>query len=234
MASLGSCPPYFGRLGELNRRGPARLAAAPTLPELPVQQVQRLIECGAEVVDVRPVAAYAGGHLSGALSIPLRDVFATWLGWLTDGHRPLVVVRDGEQDVAEIIWAAAKIGVDRLLAGQLAGGVGAWADAGHELTRTAVIGPAEVTRDDLVLDVRQEPEFWAEHLPGSRNIELGDLLGGGPELGSGPVVVMCGHGERASSAASLLERAGQPGVRILAGGPTDWAVATGRHLQAGP
>jgi hydroxyacylglutathione hydrolase len=46
-------------------------------------------------------------------------------------------------------------------------------------------------------------------------------------------VVMCGHGERAAGAASLLERAGHVHLAVLAGGPDDWADATGRPLQTG-
>jgi rhodanese-related sulfurtransferase len=41
---------------------------------------------------------------------------------------------------------------------------------------------------------------------------------------------MCGHGERAATAASILERAGHPGVAVAIGGPEDWAAATGRPL----
>ena len=33
--------------------------------------------------------------------------------------------------------------------------------------------------------------------------------------------------------ASILERAGHTDVRVLAGGPGDWAAATGNPLQAG-
>ena len=69
--------------------------------------------------------------------------------------------------------------------------------------------------------------------PGSRHIELGDPRRRAGAR-AGPVVVMCGHGERAGSAASRLERAGRHGVRILAGGPADWAGATGPRLQTGP
>jgi len=46
---------------------------------------------------------------------------------------------------------------------------------------------------------------------------------------------MCGHGERAATAASVLERAGISDVTILPGGPQDWADAgAGRTLQANP
>jgi rhodanese-related sulfurtransferase len=44
-------------------------------------------------------------------------------------------------------------------------------------------------------------------------------------------VVMCGHGERAATAASLLRRAGHRQVSILCGGPGDWAELTGAALE---
>jgi rhodanese-related sulfurtransferase len=42
---------------------------------------------------------------------------------------------------------------------------------------------------------------------------------------------MCGHGERAASGASMLERAGRIDVAVLPGGPGDWAAATGRATE---
>jgi rhodanese-related sulfurtransferase len=41
---------------------------------------------------------------------------------------------------------------------------------------------------------------------------------------------MCAHGERAATAASILERAGRPGVAVTVGGPDDWAAATHEPL----
>ena len=35
------------------------------------------------------------------------------------------------------------------------------------------------------------------------------------------------------TAASLLQRAGHQGLAVLAGGPQDWAAATGQPLQEG-
>ena len=43
---------------------------------------------------------------------------------------------------------------------------------------------------------------------------------------------MCGHGERAATAASMLERAGHTAVAVLPGGPPEWAEATGRPLAS--
>lgn len=50
------------------------------------------------------------------------------------------------------------------------------------------------------------------------------------DLEPGPMVVMCGHGERAMTGASVLERAGHREVRVLDGGPDDLAAASGRTL----
>jgi hydroxyacylglutathione hydrolase len=44
---------------------------------------------------------------------------------------------------------------------------------------------------------------------------------------------MCGHGERAAGAASLLERSGYRDLAIMVGGPEDWARVTGRGLETG-
>ena len=46
-------------------------------------------------------------------------MFATWLGWLVDPDKPLVIVRDADQDPDEIVWQAIKIGYDHLV-GELA------------------------------------------------------------------------------------------------------------------
>ena len=46
----------------------------------------------------------------------------------------------------------------------------------------------------------------------------------------GPVTMMCGHGERAMTAASILTASGRADVSVLAGGPEDWAKVTGRDL----
>jgi hypothetical protein len=56
------------------------------------------------------------------VSIPLRDQFATWLGWLLPADVPLGFVLAAGQDGAEVAWQAAKIGYE-YLTGQLAGGM---------------------------------------------------------------------------------------------------------------
>jgi glyoxylase-like metal-dependent hydrolase (beta-lactamase superfamily II)/rhodanese-related sulfurtransferase len=226
LASLGTFPPYFLRLAEVNRRGPALPPADNGLAPLTVEQVMRAAE--AEVVDVRPLVNYAAGHVPGSLANTLRPAFATWLGWLVpDPATPLMFVRNDDQDPEEIVWQARKIGYDNLV-GELAGGVASWAAAGQPVATVALLDAAQVD-PARVVDVRQMSEYAGGHLPAARNVELGALPG--VDLPAGPVVTMCGHGERATTAASVLERAGHSHVAVLTAGAEEWAQTTGTGLE---
>ena len=77
-----------------------------------------------------------------------------------------------------------------------------------------------------VLDVRQLNEFDAGHIPGATHIEPSRIA----DVPPGPVAVMCGHGQRAMTAASILQRSGNRAVRVLQDSAQDWAIATGRTL----
>ncbi len=226
--SLGTFPPYFLRLGEINRRGPA-LIEGDALPLLHPGDVTRLRAGGAGLVDVRPLVDFAAAHIPGSVSIPLRPVFATWLGWLLPDRQPLVIVRNHDQDPAEILWQARKIGYDRIV-GELADGLGSWTTAGRPTTSIPLVDAGGLA-GARVLDVRQHSEFVSGHVPGAHHVELGALAAGGVDVPMGPTVVMCGHGERAMGAASLLEGAGHTQVAVLDGGPDQWADATGRSLE---
>jgi len=109
------------------------------------------------------------------------------------------VVREPDQDLADVLWQAAKIGCDTFL-GELAGGMQAWSAAGLPIGSVPL---ADATTDDVrVLDIRQRAEYITGHVPGSLYIEVGDLPGAMDQLADVPTVVMCGHGERAIGAAS--------------------------------
>jgi glyoxylase-like metal-dependent hydrolase (beta-lactamase superfamily II)/rhodanese-related sulfurtransferase len=227
-AGLGSYPAYFAWLSEANRLGPPVISSEPVLAGLTADQVAARIRAGAVVVDVRPVAEMAAGHIPGAISIALRPAFATWLGWLVDPARQIVIVRDIDQPPGDIMWPALAIGYTGII-GELAGGMAAWRVRGRPTATIDQVGPGRV--HGHVLDVRQDNEFAAGHLPHARHIELGALPGRAKDVEDGPVTVMCEHGERAMTAASLLRREGHRAVSVLAAGAGDWARATGRRLE---
>jgi len=105
----------------------------------------------------------------------------------------------------------------------------AWtADGGPQQTIALVTADRIAKRP--VLDVRQSAEYTTGHIADAVHIELGDLVAHTDEAPDG-AVVHCGHGERAMTAASLLQRAGHRDLAVLDGGPGDWSKATGRPLE---
>ena len=225
--SLGTYPPYFSRLREVNRLGPSVFGPEqPKLAQLDAQTVRQRLAAGAAVIDVRPISAFAEAHIPGALSIELRDQFSTWLGWLVDEQRPIIFVIDRDQDRAEVVRQAHKVGYERL-EGELAGGFGGWRSAGFERRQIVLVPPAQAT--GTIVDVRQASEFVAGHVPGALHVELGSVEDAALPLRE-PLTIMCGHGERAMTAASLLAARGHHHLSVLVGGPEDWAANTGTDL----
>jgi len=233
LTGFGTYPPYFLRLRERNRVGPELLGRDwRVLPLLSTDRIREHLAGGGVLVDARPIGAFAAGHIPGAISIALRPQFASWLGWLVDDTRPLVFVLDDDQNRGELARQCRTVGYDHMV-GELAGGMAAWRAASLPEAQLPLVQAEQV--DDhagVVLDVRQTSEVAGGHLPGALAVELGALAGDRQltELPEGPITVMCGHGERAMTGASLLARAGRKDLRVARGGPEEWQRATGQAL----
>ena len=227
LAGLGSFPTYFSRLPEVNRRGPRLYGTLPMLDRVSVAQLRELITDGAALVDVRPIEDFAAGHIPGALSIELRPVFESWLGWLVEPDRTLVFVLADGQERSELVRQCLNIGYEHL-GGELDGGMTAWREADLPEAMIEIVGPDALGPN--VVDVRQRNEYVSGHVPGALHIELGSLSDAAAHIPSEPVTMMCGHGERAMTAASVLTARGRTDVSVLAGAPDDWATTTGRAL----
>jgi hydroxyacylglutathione hydrolase len=228
LAGLGTFPTYFARLPELNRLGPRRYDRLPRLELLTPADVECHLAAGGVVVDARPAEAFAAGHILGSMANTLRPPFASWLGWLVDLDRPVVFVVDADQDRDELVRQCLDVGHEHL-AGELAGGIDAWRASGRPLATIPMVDPAGI--DGSIIDVRQANEYAAGHVPGARHVELGAIPT--VRLPDEPLTVMCGHGERAMTAASLLTARGHASVAVLDGGPDTWSTGTGRALETG-
>lgn len=228
VAGFGTFPSYFGRLPELNRLGPAGYDKIPDLARLSPAEVAQAIANGAQVVDARAMDRFGAGHIPGSLANTLRPVFASWVGWLIDPDQPLMFVLDADQDRQDLVRQCLDVGIENLL-GELDAGIGAWAAEGRPTAHIPVVDADGMAA--TVIDVRQTNEYSASHVPGAISIELGSI----PDtpLPTGAVTVMCGHGERAMTAASLLTARGHTAVSVFDGGPDTWSDATGRDLESG-
>lgn len=213
LSGLGTYPRYFRRLREVNQVGPRIFGV--DLPRLRPLGVEEAAE--ATVVDARPIDRFAQGHIPGSVSIELRDQFGTWLGWLFEPDHPLVFVLDPDQEERELVRQALTVGHERLV-GRI--GLDDWTAAGRPLGTVDLIPAELIPYDTKILDVRQHSEWEEGHVSGAVHIELGELVFGTHQVPPG-VVVHCGHGQRAMTAASLLARAGNPPA----------AVTLGDHLE---
>lgn len=82
-----------------------------------------------------------------------------------------------------------------------------------------------------LLDVREEDEWTAGHVPGATHIPLGQLGARTSELPvDQDIYVICRTGMRSARAAQALNGAGWQSVNV-AGGMRDWAAA-GRPMMS--
>lgn len=94
---------------------------------VPPGDAVRLINDGATVLDLRPAADYAAGHLAGAVNLA-PDAVTDWLTKQRKARqRPLVLVTAPRQSLFGLARALRGQGVEQLYV--LKGGVGGWAQA---------------------------------------------------------------------------------------------------------
>ena len=75
----------------------------------------------------------------------------------------------------------------------------------------------------LLVDVREEMEWLAGHIPGSHFLPLSTLNPAAlPDPAGRQIVLTCRSGQRSLTAAALLQEAGLPAHAHLAGGFLDW------------
>ena len=229
---LGRYPAYYAQMAPINRAGPRVLGRLTLPPPLDAAAFEAAASAGATIVDARDRAAFAAGHIRGALNIELDGTFAGYVGWLVPfASKVILVLPEGSGDAAE---AAAtellRIGYE-WIPGFLDGGMDAWAASGREVATydTTTMDDARDAQADgegrVLLDVRQPIEWQQDGVvPGAERIFVADLPARIAELqGAGaPVTVFCKSGSRAAIAASMLDAAGVDVRVVTEGGAAKW------------
>lgn len=83
-------------------------------------------------------------------------------------------------------------------------------------------------QDAVIVDVREQGEFRAGHIPNARSLPLADLgarLKDLEKFRSKPVLAVCASGNRSAGALKELQKAGIEQVYSLAGGMQAWQQA---------
>jgi hydroxyacylglutathione hydrolase len=224
-------PRYFGEMKRMNREGP-RVLGGLSLPErVGEHRIAPLTAAGALLVDTRPAADFAAGHIPGSLSIPFNKSFLTWAGSLLPYDQDVHLLVDSTQPhlLEQIVWSLTMIGLDRVPGyfGQEA--LALWAAEGRDLEgmdQMSVDDLASKRRGLVVLDVRGRTEWDAGHVAGATLIPLAELPDRIAELPKDqPVAVHCQGGGRSAIAASLLRARGWHSVSNVSGGFGAWMQA---------
>ena len=231
-------PRYFAVMKRVNRSGTAQQARQePTSAGL--AELEDALNKGGSVVDTRPAAKFAAGHVPGTLNIPLGKSFLNWSGAIVPDDTDFWIITEADSDdaVKRIVDDLSKVGLTRVAGVFRADVLRDWKSRRGELETVAQIDPQSLQKRSSngvqIIDVRSPEEWRKGHLPGAIHIPLALLPDRVGELdASVPIVMQCQGGGRSSIATSLLQSQGALNVFNLAGGYDAW-VAQGYEVESG-
>src|SRR6476469_2320955 len=159
-ADQPDAPAYFTYDAILHTRERATLDKNLELVLHPIdlEEVLRMGDQGAQILDVRDAAEYAKGHLAGSINIGLGGQYATWAGTVRDRAKPIVIIAEPGRE-QEAALRLGRIGFDHVL-GYLPNGMAALAERQDLVSPTeragVLIAAEELDSADppLLLDVR--------------------------------------------------------------------------------
>jgi hydroxyacylglutathione hydrolase len=221
-------PTYFARMKVVNRDDPPAVPVLSELAQLDVDALERAIASEAAVLDVRPSADFATGHIPATLSMPRGTSFARWAGTLISYTQDIVLLSDDLERVDRGRHALMLIGLDRVVARGGSELRAAWRRLHGSLQIVPRIDIRDLTSSDgrAVVDVRGSAEWGEAHLPGAEHRYLGALVASMRDVPRDtPVVLYCQGGTRASIGASLLQAQGFTDVATAPGGMGSWEAA---------
>ena len=231
-ADQPDAPPYFTYDAILNTRERATLDKnlEQVLHPIDLDEVLRMGDAGAQILDVRDPAEYAKGHLAGSINIGLGGQYATWAGTVLDRAKPIVIIAEPGRE-QEAALRLGRIGFDHVK-GYLQGGMEALADRPDLVWPTERVSAPMVAEElasadpPLVLDIRNPREWATKHIDGSVNIPLNHLQERIAEIPRDRrIAVHCAGGYRSSIAASILHQYGITNLIEMAGGLAAWEAA---------
>jgi rhodanese-related sulfurtransferase len=231
-ADQPDAPQYFTYDAILNTRERVTLDTnlERVLHPVALDEVLRLGNAGAQLLDVREAAEFAKGHLAGSMNIGLGGQYATWAGTLLDRAKPIVIIAEPGRE-QEAALRLGRIGFDQV-SGYLEGGMVALAARPDLVLPTERVTPAMVAEElagaepPVVLDIRNPGEWKAKHIPESLNIPLNHLQERLAEIPRGRrIAVHCAGGYRSSIATSILHQDGITNLVEMAGGLAAWDAA---------
>lgn len=220
-------PAYFAVMKRMNRDGPTILGELPDVPHRSGFEAQQWVEQLGLLVDARPAEDFAAAHIRGSLNVPGNKNFASWFGSLIDYRMDVWMLALDEPHAEQLVRELMSIGFDRIVGVSVATDALVGVESDTLAQRSVIALSGALGREGLlVVDVRNEREWAAGHIPGAIHIPLSELPHRLSELpADGALITQCASGARSAIAASLLLMAGASGVENLSGGIQAWTNA---------
>lgn len=164
-------PAYFGMNVAMNKKGYGSFDEVLNrgMIALSADDFEGMAEnTGALILDTRSNADFAKGFIPQSVNIGLNGDFAPWVGaMIVDVKQPILLVTDAGQE-EEAVTRLSRVGFDYVL-GHLKGGFATWKNSGKETDTVNRITAGEFadrfeTGKSVVVDVRKESEYAAEHV----------------------------------------------------------------------
>ncbi|KGN83502.1 rhodanese-like domain-containing protein [Porphyromonas sp. COT-290 OH860] len=219
-------PAYFGGNVAMNKLGYDsidRVLERGLVPLSPKDFEAVAEASGALVLDARAPGVFAKGFIPRSINIGIDGDFAPWVGtMIVDVKQPLLLVVDAGRE-EEAITRLSRVGFDHVL-GYLSGGFEAWQASGRETDSVERISAAEFAQqfkadETLVIDVRKESEYAAEHIVDAYSRPLAyinDWISDLPR--DRHFYLHCAGGYRSMIAASILQARGYRSFTDIEGG----------------
>ena len=215
-------PAYFARMKQVNKEGPA---PQPKIvpPVVVAHTIEKALESGSTVVDMRSTRNFADSHARGALNIPKSRSFLNYFGAVVPLDQQVYFIAAADDDSrAQLARDLSLIGFENI-AGIFP--IASVDDISVRKETTPQVDSVAISNGATILDVRGRGEYAEGHIANAINIPLGELEHRLNEVPEGELIVHCQGGTRSSIAASILKRDGRTDVSNLSGGFGEWERA---------
>ncbi|AZB22253.1 MBL fold metallo-hydrolase [Kaistella haifensis] len=219
-------PAYFGMNVAMNKKGYGSFDEVLNrgMTALSADDFEGMAEnTGALILDTRSNADFAKGFIPQSVNIGLNGDFAPWVGaMIVDVKQPILLVTDAGQE-EEAVTRLSRVGFDHVL-GHLKGGFATWKNSRKETDTVNRITAGEFadrfeTGKSVVVDVRKESEYAAEHVEDAYSKPLAyinDWINNvDPQQ---HFFLHCAGGYRSMIAASILQARGYRNFTEVEGG----------------
>jgi len=219
-------PMYFGMNVAMNKKGydsfenvlnNGMRALTPELFEVAAE------ETGALILDTRESSVFHLGFVPQSINIGLKGDFAPWVGsMIVDVKQPILLITEPGME-EEAVTRISRVGFDNLI-GHLQGGFHSWVKAGKEVDTVNRITPAQfdtafVKGVSMVIDVRKESEYEAEHVEDAYSKPLAYINEWVKDINPEQHFFLhCAGGYRSMIAASILQARGFRNFSEVEGG----------------